>query len=99
MSDLINDNLKIEEQELEQAALEVLETAKTPGWKRIEKVIQDNIAVIDAILRGQGNEIKDIHELRRYQDQREHLESLLNLPSEFAKHLKKTEAPEDDPYS
>jgi len=101
MSDVLNEeNLKIEKEELEQAAIEILEMAKTPGWKRVVKIMQDNLELIDNILRGkaEGVIIKDLNELNRYQDQREHLQNLINLPNEFAQKLNKPEETSDDPY-
>lgn len=101
MNDFFNEeNLKLKEEELQQAALDILEMAKTPGWKRVEKLLKDNLELIDNILRGkaQGQGITDLNELKRFQDQREHLESLLNLPRDFAQYLQKPEKPNDDPY-
>lgn len=101
MSDVLNEeNLKIQKEEMEQAAMEILEMAKTSGWKRVVKILQDNIEVIDQILRGNSldKKIKDMNELNRLQDQREHLEKLINMPNEFAQKLQKQEEPSDDPY-
>lgn len=101
MNDFIDDpKMNIAEEELKQSALEILEMSKTQGWKRVEKLLTDNIAFIDDILRGNSpdNKISDLNDLKRFQDQREHLQSLLNLPAKFAEYLKEPEQENHDPY-